>query len=69
MHYKREDYSNFLAKEDMLVLIKPVNKKEEDIIRVPFTRDQIARYFGIVNDMEDLKRRIIYGLEQAYIKD
>lgn len=66
---KKEDYYNFIMKEDMLDLIKPIKKKEEDIIKVPFTRDEIDRYFGIVNNMEDLKRRIIYSLEETYIKN
>ena len=52
----------------MLELIKPIKKKEEDLIRVPFTREEIDRYFGVVEDIEDLKRRIVYSLEETYMK-
>ena len=66
--YKKEDYTNFLLKNEMLELIKPIKKKEEDLIRVPFTREEIDRYFGVVEDIEDLKRRIVYSLEETYMK-
>lgn len=66
--YKKEDYTNFLVKDEMLEIIKPVKKKEDDLIRVPFTREEIDRYFGVVEDIEELKRRIIYSLEEIYIK-
>ena len=66
--YKKEDYTNFLLKDEMLELIKPIKKKEEDLIRVPFTRKEVDRYFGVVEDIEDLKRRIIYSLEETYMK-
>lgn len=67
--YKKEDYTNFLVKDEMLELIKPVKKKEDDLIRVPFTREEIDKYFGVVEDIEDLKRRIIYSLEETYIRN
>lgn len=66
--YKKEDYTNFLVKDEMLEIIKPVKKKEDDLIRVPFTREEIDRYFGVVEDIEELKRRIIYSLEETYMK-
>lgn len=66
--YKKEDYTNFLLKDEMLDLIKPVKKREDDLIRVPFTREEIDRYFGVVNDIDDLKRQIIYSLEETYIR-
>ena len=66
--YKKEDYTNFLVKDEMLELIKPVKKKEDNFIRVPFTREEIDRYFGVVEDIEELKRRIIYSLEETYMK-
>ncbi len=70
--YKREDYYNFLVKEDMLDLIKPrkkVNEDEREYVFVKFYSDEIDRYFGVVNDIEELKRRIIYSLEETYIKN
>lgn len=67
--YKKEDYTNFLVKDEMLELIKPVKKKEDNFIRVPFTREEIDKYFGVVEDIEDLKRRIIYSLEETYIRN
>lgn len=66
---KREDYYNFMMLEDMLDLIKPAKKKEEDVIRIPFTRAEIDKYFGIVSDIHDVKRQIIYSLEETYIKN
>lgn len=66
--YKKEDYTNFLMKDEMLELIKPVKKKEDNFIRVPFTREEIDRYFGVVEDIEELKRRIIYSLEETYMR-
>lgn len=70
--YKREDYFNFLVKEEMLDLIKPRKKADEnreDGVYVKFYRDEIDRYFGIINDTDELKRRIIYSLEETYIKN
>lgn len=69
--YKKEDYYTFLVKEDMLDLIKPrkkVNEDNREYVLVKFYSDEIDRYFGVVNDMEELKRRIIYSLEESYIK-
>lgn len=69
---KREDYFNFLVKEEMLDLIKPRKKADEnreDGVYVKFYRDEIDRYFGIINDTDELKRRIIYSLEETYIKN
>ena len=68
---KREDYYNFLVKEDILELIKPRKKakeNEENYVCVKFYEDEIDRYFGVVNDIDELKRRIIYSLEETYIK-
>lgn len=70
--YKAEDYTNFLVKDEMLELIKSKKKvedKNKDYIFVSFNRDEIDRYFGVITDMKDLKRRIIYSLEQTYIND
>lgn len=69
---KREDYYNFLMKEDILDLIKSKKKSkedEQDYVCVKFYRDEIDRYFGVVNDINDLKRQIIYSLEETYIKN
>lgn len=69
--YKKEDYYTFLVKEDMIDLIKPRKKVNEDnrqYVLVKFYSDEIDRYFGVVNDIEELKRRIIYSLEETYIK-
>lgn len=68
---KREDYYNFLMKEDILDLIKPRKKSNEDeqeYVCVKFYKDEIDRYFGVVNDINELKRQIIYSLEETYIK-
>ena len=68
---KREDYYNFLVKEDILELIKPrkkVKENEENYVSVKFYEDEIDRYFGVINDIDELKRRIIYSLEETYIK-
>ena len=70
--YKKEDYYTFLVKEDMLDLIKPrkkVNEDNREYVLVKFYSDEIDRYFGVVNDMEELKRQIIYSLEQTYINN
>lgn len=69
---KREDYYNFLMKEDILDLIKSKKKSkedEQDYVCVKFYRDEIDKYFGVVNDINDLKRQIIYSLEETYIKN
>lgn len=69
---KREDYYNFLMKEDILDLTKSKKKSkddEQDYVCVKFYRDEIDRYFGVVNDINDLKRQIIYSLEETYIKN
>ena len=69
---KKEDYGYFLLKEDILELIKPKRKNDEtsgDYIFVRFHRDEIDRYFGVINDSEDLKRRIIRSLEETYINN
>lgn len=68
---KREDYYNFLMKEDILDLIKPRKKSkedEQDYVCVKFYKDEIDKYFGVVNDINELKRQIIYSLEETYIK-
>lgn len=69
---KKEDYGYFLLKEDILELIKPKRKNDEpsgDYIFVRFHRDEIDRYFGVINDSEELKRRIIHSLEETYINN
>ena len=69
---KREDYYNFLMKEDILDLIKSKKKSkddEQDYVCVKFYRDEIDKYFGVVNNINDLKRQIIYSLEETYIKN
>ena len=69
---KREDYYNFLMKEDILDLIKSKKKSkedEQDYVCVKCYRDEIDKYFGVVNDINDLKRQIIYSLEETYIKN
>lgn len=66
--YKKEDINNYLVKEEMLELIKPAKKKDDDLIRVPFTREEIDRYFGVVNDIDDLRQRMLYSFEQIYMK-
>ena len=69
---KREDYYNFLMKEDILDLIKSKKKSkedEQDYVCVKFYRNEIDKYFGVVNDINDLKRQIIYSLEETYIKN
>lgn len=69
---KREDYYNFLMKEDILDLIKSkkkIKEDEQDYVCVKFYRDEIDKYFGVVNDINDLKRQIIYSLEETYIKN
>ena len=65
--YKKEDINNYLVKEEMLELIKPVKKKEDDWIRVPFTREEIDRYFGVVNDIDDLRQKMLYSFEKIYL--
>lgn len=70
--YKKEDYTNLLVKEEMLDLIKPRKKgeeKKEDFVAVLFHREEIDKYFGIITDIDELKRRIIYSLEQTYINN
>ncbi len=69
---KREDYFNFLVKEEMLDLIKlrkKADENREDCVYVKFYSDEIDRYFGIINDTDELKRKIIYSLEETYIKN
>lgn len=69
---KKEDYAYFLVKEEMLDLIKTKKKVEDnnrDYVFVKFHRDEIDRYFGVINDSDELKRRIIYSLEETYIKN
>ena len=65
--YKKEDINNYLLKHEMLELIKPVKKKEDDWIRVPFTREEIDRYFGVVNDIDDLRQKMLYSFEKIYL--
>ena len=69
---KREDYYNFLMKEDILDLIKSKKKSKEDeqeYVCFKFYKDEIDRYFGVVNDINELKSQIIYSLEETYIKN
>ena len=54
-----------------LEIIKPKKKSNENkinYISVNFYEDEIDRYFGIINDVDELKRKIIYSLEETYIK-
>ena len=44
-------------------------ENEENYVCVKFYEDEIDRYFGVVNDIDELKRRIIYSLEETYIKN
>lgn len=69
--YKKEDIENFLVKEEILEIIKPKKKDNENrvnYISVNFYEDEIDRYFGVINDIDELKRKIIYSLEETYIK-
>ena len=69
---KKEDYTYFLVKDEMLDLIKTKKKVEKnncDYVFVKFHRDELDRYFGVINDSDELKRKIIYSLEETYIKN
>ena len=57
------------VKAESLLIEAETSEKKDDFVAILFHRDEIDRYFGVITDMDDLKRRIIYSLEQTYINN